>query len=83
MFDELVRDALDALPDWVQPYLEDVIIQVADRAPAGMGDLYGLYEGFPSATTRSGTRRRRSTSTGFRSSAISAATTPGSRSRCG
>jgi predicted Zn-dependent protease with MMP-like domain len=47
MFDELVRDALDALPDWVQPYLGDVIIQVADHAPPGMGELYGLYEGVP------------------------------------
>ena len=31
MFDDLVRDALDGLPEWVTPYLEDVVIQVVDR----------------------------------------------------
>jgi predicted Zn-dependent protease with MMP-like domain len=46
-FDELVRDALDELPDWVLPYLEDVAIQVVDRADPALGDLYGLYEGVP------------------------------------
>jgi predicted Zn-dependent protease with MMP-like domain len=47
MFDDLVRDALDGLPEWVTPYLEDVVIQVVDRPDAGLGDLYGLYEGVP------------------------------------
>jgi predicted Zn-dependent protease with MMP-like domain len=46
-FDELVRDALDELPAWVLPYLDDVAIQVVDRPDPGMGDLYGLYVGVP------------------------------------
>jgi predicted Zn-dependent protease with MMP-like domain len=46
-FEELVRDALDELPEWVQPYLDGVAVQVADRAEASEGDLYGLYEGVP------------------------------------
>ena len=46
-FEELVRDALDELPDWVAPYLEDVAVQIADRADPSEGDLYGLYEGVP------------------------------------
>jgi predicted Zn-dependent protease with MMP-like domain len=46
-FDELVRDALDELPEWVLPYLEDVAIQVVDRPDPGTGDLYGLYVGVP------------------------------------
>jgi predicted Zn-dependent protease with MMP-like domain len=46
-FDDLVRDALDELPNWVLPYLDDVAIQVVDRADPSLGDLYGLYEGVP------------------------------------
>jgi predicted Zn-dependent protease with MMP-like domain len=44
-FDQLVRDALDDLPAWVEPYLADIAIQVVDHPPSGEDDLYGLYEG--------------------------------------
>jgi predicted Zn-dependent protease with MMP-like domain len=47
MFDELVREALDALPDWVQPYLEQISVLVEDRSPPDLGELYGLYQGVP------------------------------------
>ena len=46
-FEQLVADAMDALPGWLAPYLDGVAIQVADAPPAGDRDLYGLYEGIP------------------------------------
>jgi predicted Zn-dependent protease with MMP-like domain len=46
-FEELVRDALDGLPDWVAPYLDDVVLQIEEHAPPGERGLYGLYEGIP------------------------------------
>jgi predicted Zn-dependent protease with MMP-like domain len=46
-FEELVRDALDGLPDWVAPYLDDVVLQIEEHARPGEGGLYGLYEGIP------------------------------------
>jgi predicted Zn-dependent protease with MMP-like domain len=46
-FDELVREALDELPDWVAPYLNEIAVEVSDHADPGEGDLYGLYEGVP------------------------------------
>jgi predicted Zn-dependent protease with MMP-like domain len=46
-FEELVRDALDGLPDWVLPYLDDVVLQVEEHAPPDLRGLYGLYEGIP------------------------------------
>ena len=45
-FEQAVRDALDELPDWALPYLENVAVLVADDAPGGE-DLLGLYEGVP------------------------------------
>jgi predicted Zn-dependent protease with MMP-like domain len=54
MFDELVREALDGLPEWVAPYLDEVVVQIEDRAPAEMGDLYGLYEGVPAELDHTG-----------------------------
>ena len=77
-FEELVRDALDGLPDWVVPYLEDVAR--ADRgalADPGERDLYGLYEGIP-ARRRSDRRspRPRSRSSASRSCATSGAIPP-------
>jgi predicted Zn-dependent protease with MMP-like domain len=46
-FEELVRDALDGLPDWVAPYLEDVVVQIEEHASPDQRSLYGLYEGIP------------------------------------
>jgi predicted Zn-dependent protease with MMP-like domain len=46
-FEELVRDALDGLPEWVNPYLEDVVLQIEEHAPPEERGLYGLYEGIP------------------------------------
>jgi predicted Zn-dependent protease with MMP-like domain len=46
-FEDLVRDALDGLPDWVEPYLEDVAIQIEEHSQPGQRSLYGLYEGIP------------------------------------
>jgi len=46
-FETLVRDALDALPGWLQPYLDGVSVQVEDAPPPSDPDLYGLYEGVP------------------------------------
>jgi predicted Zn-dependent protease with MMP-like domain len=48
-FEELVADAMDGLPDWVQERLENVDILVEERPPPGRGgsSLLGLYEGVP------------------------------------
>jgi predicted Zn-dependent protease with MMP-like domain len=46
-FEELVRDALDGLPDWVAPYLDDVVVQIEEDASPDQRSLYGLYEGIP------------------------------------
>ena len=46
-FDTLVRDALDGLPGWLQPYLDGVSVQVEDAPPDSEPDLYGLYDGIP------------------------------------
>src|SRR5579871_135583 len=44
-FDDLVREALDALPPWVQERLEGVAV-VEDEPPPGEDpDLLGLYDG--------------------------------------
>jgi predicted Zn-dependent protease with MMP-like domain len=45
-FEALVADALDGLPDWLAPYLDEVAVQVEDDPPRGQS-LYGLYEGVP------------------------------------
>ncbi len=45
-FEQLVADALDELPDELQPVLDNVVVQVADRDP-DEPDLLGLYNGVP------------------------------------
>jgi len=44
-FEELVADALDALPPELGRAMENVAVLVEDRAPGG--SLFGLYEGVP------------------------------------
>lgn len=44
-FEQLVGDALDALPDEIAELLDNVVILVDDEHPDE--DLYGLYEGIP------------------------------------
>jgi predicted Zn-dependent protease with MMP-like domain len=45
-FEQLVAEALDELPDELQPVLDNVVVQVADRDP-DEPDLLGLYDGVP------------------------------------
>ena len=44
-FDELVRDALDALPGWRAPYLARISVQIEDRPGPGEDDAYAIFEG--------------------------------------
>jgi predicted Zn-dependent protease with MMP-like domain len=44
-FDVLVRDALDALPGWLSPYLARISVQIEERPPQGQEDMYGLFAG--------------------------------------
>ena len=44
-FEDLVADALEAIPDELRAEMENVAIIVDDRSPPGR--LYGLYEGVP------------------------------------
>lgn len=46
-FDELVVEALDGLPRWVQDRLDNVEVLVEDIPPSGKRLLLGLYEGIP------------------------------------
>lgn len=46
-FEELVSEALDALPDWVLESMDNVEVCVADRPPEGQPNLLGLYHGIP------------------------------------
>jgi predicted Zn-dependent protease with MMP-like domain len=46
-FEDLVRDALDGLPEWVTPYLDDVVLQIEEHSQQGEEGLYGFYEGIP------------------------------------
>lgn len=50
-FERLVVDALDDLPDELQPVLDNVVIQIHDRNP-DEPDLLGLYEGTPHTERR-------------------------------
>lgn len=50
-FEQLVVDALDDLPDELQPVLDNVVIQIHDRHP-DEPDLLGLYEGTPHTERR-------------------------------
>ena len=45
-FEELVVEALDGLPRWVQERLDNVEVLVEDVPPSGER-LLGLYEGIP------------------------------------
>jgi predicted Zn-dependent protease with MMP-like domain len=45
-FEQLVRDALDELPDDIRGLMTNVAITVEDEAPPGR-NLLGLYEGIP------------------------------------
>ncbi len=44
-FEELVRDALDALPGWLAPYLARISVQIDERPPRGYEDTYALFDG--------------------------------------
>ena len=43
-FEELVADALDAIPEELVRHMDNVVIQVVDEPHPG---LFGLYEGIP------------------------------------
>lgn len=43
-FEELVADALDSIPEGLGRLMDNVVVQVRDRSPAG---LLGLYQGIP------------------------------------
>jgi predicted Zn-dependent protease with MMP-like domain len=45
-FEELVQDALDALPDDIRAQLSNMAVVTQDEPPRGM-PLLGLYEGIP------------------------------------
>ena len=45
-FEQLVRDALDELPDDIRELMTNVAITVEDMSPRGP-NLLGLYEGVP------------------------------------
>jgi predicted Zn-dependent protease with MMP-like domain len=51
-FEELVQDALDALPDDLRERMSNVVVVVEDEPPVGR-PLLGLYQGVP-LTRRSG-----------------------------
>ena len=45
-FEQLVRDALDELPDDIRKLMTNVAVTVEDEPPAGQ-PLLGLYQGIP------------------------------------
>jgi predicted Zn-dependent protease with MMP-like domain len=51
-FERLVAEAIDDLPDELQPVLDNVVVRIEDRHP-DEPDLLGLYDGVPH-TERSG-----------------------------
>jgi predicted Zn-dependent protease with MMP-like domain len=51
-FEELVAQALDALPAWVLQRLENVEVLVEDRPPRGEPNLLGRYHGIPLTSRR-------------------------------
>ena len=51
-FERLVAEAIDDLPDELQPVLDNVVVKIEDRNP-DEPDLLGLYDGVPH-TERSG-----------------------------
>src|SRR3954464_9425665 len=44
VFEELVRDALDALPGWLAPYLARISVQIDERPPRGEEDTHALLD---------------------------------------
>lgn len=46
-FEELVVEAMDGLPGWIQERLDNVEVLVEDLPPPGERLLLGLYEGIP------------------------------------
>ena len=44
-FEDLVGDALDAIPDRFAELVRNVVVLVEDEAPADDPDLLGLYDG--------------------------------------
>ncbi|HLB39236.1 MAG TPA: metallopeptidase family protein [Actinomycetota bacterium] len=53
-FEELVVEALDALPAWVHDTMENVEVLIEDHPPPGQPTLLGLYHGIPLASRGSG-----------------------------
>lgn len=53
-FEPMVVDALDSLPDWVQPIVSEIAVLVEDEQPAAERQpgtlLLGLYRGVPRTT---------------------------------
>lgn len=54
-FEELVRDAMDALPDWTAPFVEEIAVLVRDEPEPGTTrpgtTLLGLFRGIPLTAT--------------------------------
>lgn len=46
-FEELVGEALDGLPAWVQERLDNVEVLIEERPPRDEPDLLGRYHGIP------------------------------------
>jgi predicted Zn-dependent protease with MMP-like domain len=46
-FEELVVEAIDALPEWVHAAMDNVGVLIEDRPPRGQPGLLGLYHGIP------------------------------------
>lgn len=53
-FEELVAEALDGLPEWVQERLDNVEVLIEDRPPQGQPGMLGVYEGIPLTRRGSG-----------------------------
>jgi predicted Zn-dependent protease with MMP-like domain len=44
-FEDLVADALDGLPEWVQERLDNIVVMVEENGPRDQPGLLGLYQG--------------------------------------
>jgi predicted Zn-dependent protease with MMP-like domain len=53
-FEELVVQAIDALPGWVHDAMDNVSVLIEDRPPPGQPGLLGLYHGVPLSQRGSG-----------------------------
>lgn len=47
VFDELVADALDAVPEGLMDLVDNVVVLVEDEPPRGDPELLGVYIGVP------------------------------------